>query len=179
LSNTSTGLHSVNSNRGHESGSYKKQHTDRLIRAFVFEHSAERAADQQRSDGGDRQEDVPCRADLTGHRMLLTDHRSQSVLGARDEKKRSRQQNDRNEERCIGHGCERKEDIEQGTDAAKQQHESAISHPERVPHIPDKSERERQVERNGRHEPEIRDLMRRQMQPVLEKETDWDIDQAS
>ena len=169
----------IKRDRGHDRGADQKQDAERLIGVLLLQQTAELAADQQRADGGNRQEYVPHRADLAGHRMLLADHRRQPVLGAGDEQERSRQHNDREEERRIAHRRERKQDVEQGSDAAKQQHESAISHPERIPDIAHESEYEREVERDRGDKPESGDLMRGQMQPVLEKEADGNIDQAS
>ena len=62
----------------------------------------------------------------------------------------------------IGHRGKCEEHVEQGAHAAKQQHESAIPHPERIPHVADESEHKGQIERDGGHEPEIGDLVRGQ-----------------
>jgi len=65
------------------------------------------------------------------------------------------------------------------TYAAEHQHESAILHSKRVPDVADESEREGEIKRDGGHEAEIGDLVRRQMQLVLEQEADGDVDQSS
>ena len=90
---------SVNSHSEHDRGADKKQDAGGLVGVLVFEQAAESAADEQGRDGGDRREDVPYRADLAGHRMLLAERRSQPVLSAGDEKERGRQQHDRDEQR--------------------------------------------------------------------------------
>ena len=111
--------------------------------------------------------------------MLLAEHRSQSVLSAGDEQERRRQQHDGNEERHVCDGSECKEDVEAGADGAEQQHESPISHAEGIPRVADEPEYEGQIERDGGHQPENGDLVRLQVQLVLEEKADWNIDQAS
>ena len=51
--------------------------------------------------------------------------------------------------------------------------------PKRVPRVADEAEYAGQVERDGGHQPEDGDLVRLQMQLVLEEEADRNIDQAA
>ncbi|OIQ66007.1 hypothetical protein GALL_524310 [mine drainage metagenome] len=150
-----------------------------LIGVAVFQQAREHAADQQGRDGGDRREHVPGRADLAGHRVLPADRRCQSVLGAGDEKERGCQRDHREEKRPIGHRRQGEAEIENRADGAEQQHESAISHVKRIPHVADESEHKGQIERDCRDELEMRDLPRLQVQSVLEKKADGNADQAS
>ena len=76
-------------------------------------------------------------------------------------------------------GVKCKEDVEAGADGAEQQHESSVSHPEGIPRVADESEDKGQVEGDGGHEPEIGELVRLQVQFVLEKKAYRNIDQAS
>ena len=69
----------------HDRGADEKQDAGGLIGVPAFEKVAETAAEREGRDKRERHEDVPYRADLTGHRMLLAHHRGQSVLSARDE----------------------------------------------------------------------------------------------
>jgi hypothetical protein len=111
--------------------------------------------------------------------MLLTDHRGQSVLSACDKKGRGCQHNDRNNQNLIADSREGEKDIKKGVDHAKQQHKSAIPHTKGAPHVANKSESKRQVERDCGHEPETGNLMRTQLQLVFQKKADRNIDQAS
>ena len=111
--------------------------------------------------------------------MLLADHRSQPILSACDEQKRGRQQHHCNQQCPIGHGDEREACVERGTDGAEQGHESAVSHPEGIPHVSDETEYEGQVERDRSHKPEISKLVRLQVQLVFKKKTDRDVDQTA
>src|SRR5450759_3610649 len=72
--------HGVNGHRGHDRGADEKEDAGGLIGIPVFKQVAESAADEESSDGGDRSKDVPHSADLTGHRMLLADHRSKPIM---------------------------------------------------------------------------------------------------
>src|SRR5919202_767138 len=101
--------------------------------------------------------------------MLLTQGRSQSVLRACDEQKRGRRQQDCGEQRPIRNWHESKHDVEPCSDCSEQQHEASILHPERTPDVADESENKGQVEGNGGEQAEIRNLVRLQMQLVLEK----------
>ena len=78
--------------------------------------------------------------------MLLAEHRRQAVLGAGDKQDGRRQQHNGNEQRLITHRGESEEDIEQGAETAEQQHESAVSHPERIPDVADETESESETE---------------------------------
>ena len=134
---------------------------------------------QQGGNRRDRREHVPHRADLAGHRMLPADGRGKPILGTGDKQERGRQHDDRNEQRGVSHRQKRKAEIEQRAGGAEQQDEPAVSHAERIPHVADEPEYEGQIKRDRRDETEMRDLMRLQMQPVLEEEADRDIDQAA
>jgi hypothetical protein len=54
-----------------------------------------------------------------------------------------------------------------------------VSHAERIPNVADESENAGKVERDGGHEPKLGNLMRPQVQSVLEKKADRNIDQAA
>ena len=63
--------------------------------------------------------------------------------------------------------------------APNKHHEPAVAHAQRIPGVADEAEHAGQVERDGGHQPEDGDLVCLQVQLVLEKEADGDVDQAS
>jgi hypothetical protein len=76
VKHTSGPPRAVNSYRGHEYSADEKQDAGGLIGIPVFKQVAERAADEEGYDDDEVPEDVPHRADLPGHYMLLADRRS-------------------------------------------------------------------------------------------------------
>src|SRR6188472_90305 len=111
--------------------------------------------------------------------MLLSKHRSQSVLSAGNEQKQDRREKDAGEQRTVGNGSEGKAAVYGGRHAAKQQHETSIPHAERTPGVADESENKGQIERYCGQQPEMRELVRLEVQLVFEEKRDRDVDQAS
>src|SRR3954453_1796478 len=61
----------VSGNRSHDRRTHQKQDAASPVGVGVLEKLAQSAADEQRRDRGNGDEDIPTRADLPGHRMLL------------------------------------------------------------------------------------------------------------
>ncbi len=144
-----------------------------------LEQLAEAAAEQQRRHHRQRAHHVPHRADLPGHHMLLPQRRGQPVLRARDEEERHRQQHHGDEQRPVGDGDEGEERVEPGARRAEQHHVAAVALAEGAPDVAQEAEDPGEIERNAGHDAEIGDLLRRQVQLVLEEEADRDVDQPA
>src|SRR5262245_33747769 len=156
-----------------------EQNARGLSGILAFEQVAEKAADDEGRDRRHRRDDVPHRADLARHRMLLAHRRSQSILCACNKEERYRQQQDRNKETDICHRGEGKVDIQSCCECAEQQHEASVSHPEGTPSVANESENKRQVEGDASKHAEIGEFMCLQIQSILKKEAYWNVDQTT
>src|SRR3984893_13171097 len=74
---------------------------------------------------------------------------------------------------------ETKEDIQGGADGAEQQHESSVSHSERIPSVANESKYKGQEEGDGGYEAELGELVRLQVQFVFKQKRYWNINQPS
>ena len=85
----------------HDRRPEEEQDAHRPIGVAVLQQAAQAAAGEQRHDARQRAEDVPDRAHLARHHVLLAELAAQPALRADDEQQRGRQQQQRGEQRAV------------------------------------------------------------------------------
>ena len=132
--------------------------TRNSMRAAVSECSISRRSlrcppSTSATTAGSGAENVPERADLSRHGVLLTESRSQTTLGASDEKRAHRQQRHRGKQVAVGSRRECEGEIKAGADCGEDRHQATILYAEGISGVPQQAENEGQIKRNARDQP--------------------------
>ena len=165
----------VDENRRHGRGADKEQHACGGFAMLHFEALAQPAAEHESDNGRYRSKNVPDRADLPGHGVLLAESGGQSILSAGDAKRGHRQQQQRGNQAAIADRREREGKIKAGADGAENRHQAAILYAKRIPRIAQQAENKGQIKRNADDQAKARDFARLQMQLVLQEKADRNV----
>ena len=160
----------------HQAGRDEKQDARRADRAVTLERLAEQAAADEGDQVRKRHPHRDDAAHLAGDGVLARQRVGHAIDGAGHHAERHGRHEQADEEHRIGRAQQRHRPVDHGVEYAEHQHVGAVASAERAPAIPDVAEHEAQDQGQADPQLEDRQLMRRQVHPVLEEEGDRNVD---